>query len=71
MLIHQLRGGIWGTYAQIKDEVYLLDMLMATLTGFYAKHSKLKEDEIKKLLEHDSWFNAGECLEKGLVDAIL
>lgn len=71
VLIHQVSTFAWGTYEQLKDEVHLLDMLMRTLTGFYAKHTKMKEGELKELLQHDSWFNAEQCIEKGLADAML
>lgn len=71
MLIHQITSLFWGTFEEFKDEVHLLDMLMNTIVGFYAEGSKMKKREIKKLLQRDSWFNANECVEKGLVDGIM
>ena len=71
MLIHQVATFTWGTYEQIKDEVKMLDMIMDLLTDFYSAHTKLGRGRIQDLLKHDSWFNAQQCIEVGLVDAIL
>lgn len=71
MLIHQLSTITWGTYEQIKDEMKLLDQMMETLVAFYAERSKLSADDVRGLLEHDSWFNARECVERGLADSLL
>lgn len=71
MLIHQLSGMAWGTYEQIKDEVKLLDMAMKRMVLFYTQWTKIKAEEVEELLRHDTWFDANECLERGLVDEIL
>jgi len=68
MLIHQLSTFTWGTYAQIKDEMKLLDQMMETLVAFYKGHSKLDEKTTRELLSHDSWFGAQECVDRGLAD---
>lgn len=71
MLIHQVSTFTWGTYEQLKDEMRVLDMIMARLTDFYKETTKLDEAQIVDMLKRDSWMNAGECLERGFVDEIL
>lgn len=71
MLIHQISSIFWGTYEEFKDEIHLLDMLMDTIAGFYVGGSKMKKGEVKKLLKRDSWFNANECVERGLADEVM
>jgi len=71
MMIHQLSSAMWGKYEEFKDEMHLMDMLMEKLTRFYVPRTKMKEDQIKNLLQRDSWFNAEGCIALGLVDEIL
>lgn len=70
MLIHQLSTFTGGTYEQIKDDVKMMDMAMNQLTDFYSKHSKLGIEQVKEMLKHDTWLDAEQCLERGLVDGI-
>ena len=71
MLIHQLSSHHWGKYSEFEDEKKLLDMLMDRLYEFYTTNSKLKKKEIRALLERDTWFDAQQCLARGLVDEII
>ena len=71
MLIHQLRGDMWGTYEEMKDGMKLSEMLMGKLTDFYAGRSKLTREQIEAALQRDSWFDAAQAVEAGLVDGIL
>ena len=70
ILIHQLSSFMWGTYEQIRDDVHMLDMAMDSLTSFYAGRSKIPRAEVAELLKHDTWFNAAQAVERGLVDEI-
>lgn len=78
MLIHQFSNWMWGNYEQFKDEMNFQDMLMETLINFYVKHSKAPADkkpkltrkQVKKMLKHDTYLNATQALELGVVDLI-
>lgn len=71
VMIHQLSSIAWGKYSDIIDEVHLLDMAMHRLEQFYIEHSNLNEKVVKELLSRNSWFNAMECIEHGLVDQLM
>lgn len=71
MLIHQVNGGIWGTYSEVKDENKNMQLLMNIIKNIYLKHSKFKEKELNSLLKHDLYLTAEECLKYGLVDEII
>ena len=71
MLIHQLSSVMWGKYEEFKDEMHFLDMAMERLVGFYSVKTKMDETTVRALLQRDSWYNAKECVELGLVDEIL
>lgn len=71
MLIHQVSGGLWGNFAQFKDEMYNLELLMKFIKTIYLTHTKFTEEELDNLLNHDIYLSAEQCLEKGLVDEII
>ena len=71
MLIHQLSSFHWGKYEEFRDEMNLLDMAMETLVSFYVNNTKMKKTKVSELLKRDSWFNAKQSLDAGLVDKIL
>jgi len=73
ILIHQLSGGTWGTFEQIKDEnknnIYL-DKIMKDLYIFHT-NGKLKEQKLKKVLKRDILWNPKKCKKFGLIDEII
>lgn len=71
MLIHQISSGMWGNYAEFKEEVQNLDLIMKLVKNIYLKHTKFKSKELDDLLEKDLVLSADKCLEKGLVDCII
>ncbi len=71
MLIHQLTGGHWGQWENIKDDYKNKELMMNQIYDFYEKYSKLKKTKIKSILKHDLYFSAEQCLEFGLVDFII
>lgn len=71
MLIHQFSTFMLGKYEEFKDEMKLQDMAMVKFVEHYAKHTKMKRKEIKTLLQHDSWFDAEQCVKLGLADEII
>lgn len=70
MLIHQFTSVKWGTYEQFVDEMNLQEMLMENLIRFYQEMTKFNAKSLKEILKRDSWYNASQCLESGLVDEI-
>jgi len=71
MLIHQLRSFMWGTHEEFKDELVVQEKAMDMLVEFYKAHSSLKRKKIREMLKRDTWLNARECLEYGMVDEIV
>ena len=71
MLIHQLSSGMWGKYAEFKDEMKNLDKLMIMIKQVYKEYTKIPMNKLDEILKHDLWFDADKCLEYGLVDKII
>lgn len=71
MLIHQLSAVTWGKYRELQDDNINFNKLMDTIKAIYAKYTKIPEEKIMEILDHDLWFDAEKCLEYGLVDEIV
>ena len=71
MLIHQLSGGHWGNYEQLKDDMENSKALMKRIRDIYERHTRIPKSKLKELLKRDLWWDAETCLEYGLVDDII
>jgi len=71
MLIHQLSAMTWGKYRELQDDHINFNKLMDTIKTIYAQYTKIPEEKIVEILDHDLWFDADKCLEYGLVDEIV
>ncbi len=71
MLIHELRGGNWGKYSQLKDQFENQTQLMKHIKDYYIKYTKLTDEQLEEQLKKDNMWNAEKCLEVGLVDEII
>ena len=71
MLIHQVRGGLWGSFSEFKDEMQNLELIMKYIRGIYLTHTKIPESDLAEILDHDTYLDANECIKYGLVDEIV
>jgi ATP-dependent protease ClpP protease subunit len=71
MLIHELRDETWGKYAELMDNAKSNVEIMKTLKAWYADRTKIKPEQLDKILERDIWWNAATCKKYGLVDDII
>jgi len=71
MMIHQLSSMMWGKYSEFVDEQKNLDRLMGTIKEIYGEYTKVPQDELAGILDHDIWWDAETCLKYSLVDEIL
>lgn len=67
MLIHELRGGVWGKMSEIEDEFKNIKRVMKHLIGIYLDNTKLKKNELEKILKKDIIWDLNECIKYGLV----
>ena len=72
MLIHELRGGVEGTYSNILDEKENCDKIMTVIKRTYLNktNNKLDNDFLDKILKRDLILTSEECLNYGLIDEI-
>lgn len=71
MLVHELSSVSWGKYGELKDDMISNDNIMKTIKEWYTSKTKLPAKELDKILSHDIWWNAKQCLKYGLIDQII
>jgi ATP-dependent protease ClpP protease subunit len=71
MLIHQVRSGLWGSFAEFQDEIQNLELIMRCIKQIYLEHTNIPESDLVEILKHDTYLNAEECIKYGLVDEIV
>ena len=69
-MIHSPTGMAIGPAKTLRETADVLDKIESTLTGTYVSKSGKKEEEIKAMLEAETWMTAAEAKEAGFVDEI-
>jgi len=70
MLIHELRGGVWGKMSEIDEEYTNSKKIMEHIKKIYADNTNIRKKELDGILKKDLIWNADECMEKGLIQEI-
>lgn len=70
MMIHNPLNMAYGNADDLREMADVLDKIGASLIGIYAKRTGLPEDEIKALLDAETWLNAEEAVTKGFADEL-
>jgi len=70
MMIHNPLNMAYGNADDLREMADVLDKIGASLVGIYAKRTGLPEDEIKALLDAETWLNADEAVLKGFADEL-
>lgn len=72
MLIHQISTAMmYGKYHEFLDEIENQNLLMEKVKSLYKEKTKLTDEMLDEMLQHDLWLSSEKCLELGLVDKIL
>ena len=70
MLIHELRGVVWGPMHKMEEQVGNMRVMMRKIKDIYRHHSKIPTNVLNDLLKQDLLLTATKCLHYGLVDEI-
>jgi ATP-dependent Clp endopeptidase proteolytic subunit ClpP len=68
MMIHDPWSGVIGTAEDMRKEADLLDKITGTIAELYAKRAEGDLEEIKKLMQDETWMTADEAVELGFAD---
>jgi ATP-dependent protease ClpP protease subunit len=55
----------------MKDDMINSEMLMKKIKNIYRQHTKIPEEKLEEILNHDLWWDAEQCLEYGMVDEVI
>jgi len=69
-MIHNAWGGANGEAKDMKKTAALLDKISDEIADIYMKKTKLPYDEVKDMMDEETWLNADEALDLGFVDSI-
>lgn len=70
MMIHNARGGVQGTPDEMRSGADKVEKMMQGMIQAYMSKTGMDEDEIKSLLDAETWMTAKEAKEMGFIDAI-
>jgi len=62
MMLHNPSGG---------NDESVLALVKSTLVTILSKRTKLDEDTINKMMDEETWLDANQCIEMGLVDVVV
>lgn len=71
IMIHQPHGGAHGQATDIQIQAEEILKLKKKLTEIYAKHTKQPFDLLLAKMERDTFFDAEEAKQLGLIDEVL
>lgn len=70
LMIHNPWGFCQGDSADMRGTADMLDKVRETIVGQYVRRTGMKAADVAALMDAETWFDAGEALEKGFVDAL-
>ena len=71
LLIHEIRGGAWGTLGEMQDEMEYWKQLTDRLLDILSNRATLSREEVaKRWHRKDWWLTSEQALEAGFIDEI-
>lgn len=68
VLIHELRGGAFGKYSELKDSAINDETLMKAIKEIYISETDIPVQEIDTILSRDLYWDVNKCKEYGFID---
>ncbi len=70
LMIHNPWGFCQGNSDEMRKTADMLDKVRETIVGQYVRKSGMEEKRVCELMDAETWFDAAEALEAGLVDSV-
>lgn len=70
MMIHNPLNFAYGNAEELREMADVLDKIGASLVAIYVKRTGMAEEEVKALLDAETWLNADEAVAKGFADEV-
>lgn len=71
MMVHNVQGFADGDYRDMLESAEFLQTANQTIVNAYLIKTKKSEDEIRAMLDDETWFSAAEAMSAGLIDEIM
>lgn len=71
LMIHNAWSGVVGNSKDLRKQADDLDKINQASINAYMNIVNIKEEELKELMDNESWLNADEALEKGFATKII
>jgi len=69
-MIHNPIGGARGEVKDLEKVIEILNKIKDSIVNIYHKKTGIEADEIKKMMDAETWFTAQEALDAGFIDKI-
>jgi ATP-dependent Clp protease, protease subunit len=70
MMVHYASGLAWGNADDMRETADILDKIDSSIVGIYTARTGKSEEDVRALLEAESWLTAAEAKEAGFADAV-
>ena len=70
-MIHNASGMAWGDKTALRETANVLEKIEGAIVNDYTSRTGKPEQEIRDLMDAETWFTANEALEFGFVDRIV
>lgn len=70
LLIHQLRTGFHGKFADLQDEMHNSDKIMKKIVQIYSEYSTMEPEKVNEIISKETYLDCTECLNYGLIHDI-
>ena len=70
-MIHNVSCNASGDYRDMEHTAETLKKTNSTIANAFILKTGMTEEEVKALMDNETWLTAQECLDKGLVDEIM
>lgn len=71
VMIHNARGGVFGTAEEMRGRADLLASLDQQMAQLYADRSGKPLAEVAEMMDAETWMSPAEALEFGIVDSVV
>ncbi len=69
-MIHNASGFVWGDKSAMRETADLLEKIEGAIVNDYTAKTGKEEDEIRQMMDVETWMSASEALENGFIDRI-
>lgn len=70
LMVHNPSTFLYGNAADFRERADLLDKIRDTIVGQYTRKTGKPDDEVRRWMDEETWFDAGEAVDAGFVDRL-